>query len=76
MKTIELNDKTAAAIENTCERYGLDMSDLMNDLVDDYLDELIDKYGIKPIEEQAEGIEPGWTEEYLNSLGMSKGDFL
>jgi len=74
MKTIEVNDKTAAAIENICERYELDMKDLMNDLVDDYLDELIDKYGIKPKEEEKE-VEPGFTEEYLNTLGMSMRDF-
>lgn len=33
------------------------------------------RYTLKEEEEESEDVRPGWTEEYLNSLGMSKKDF-
>ena len=75
-KYIEVKSKTAEKIRETCEKYGLDATDLLSDLVSDYLDELIKEYDIKPIEEEPKDIEPSWSEPYLNSLGMSKRDFL
>lgn len=74
MRTIEVGDKTAETIESKCEEYDLEVSGVIHDLVDDYLDELIDKYGIKPKPKEKE-IEPSFTEEYLNTLGMSMRDF-
>jgi GTPase SAR1 family protein len=72
---IEVEHKTAEKISETCEKYKLNASDVLSDLVSDYLDELIQAYDIKPIEEEPEGIEPSWSEPYLNSLGMSLKDF-
>lgn len=74
MCNVEVEDSVKRQIEETCEIYSLDVSEVLSDLVANYLDELIKSYGLRKDESNFEPY-PFWSEEYLNTLGMSKRDF-
>lgn len=74
MCNVEVEDSVKRQIEETCEIYSLDVSEVVSDLVTNYLDELIKSYGLKRDESNLEAY-PCWSEEYLSTLGMSKSDF-
>lgn len=74
MCNVEVEDSVKRQIEETCEIYSLDVSEVLSDLVVNYLDELIKSYGLRRDESNSEPY-PFWSEECLNALGMSKRDF-
>lgn len=72
--TLHVSDKAAEHVKNACHYLELDESDVMDDLIFNYFDELLKDYGLQK-SEKSDDIQPEWSENYLNSLGMSLDDF-
>lgn len=74
--TIKIRESLEKHFKNVCSYFELDESEVVEDLIDNHLDEQVRSYGLDMSElEKSDDIRPEWSEEYLNSLGLSMEDF-